>query len=237
MEFQSKKQSLTACNKIKKTRRGLKKRGYERDQRRLSILGNNCNGLKNKVESLKVLIYKFTPSIVTLQETMLKSKSLISLPGYEIFESLRCNKGGGGLLTAIDANLNPVLTSSFDNDDNIEILTVQLETGSHKIRVINAYGPQEDDGQEVITKFWLQVEQEIIDATDEGCCLILQLDANAKAGLEIIINDVNTMSGNGKLLVDMVDRHNLFIVNSWRKCKGIITRERITVLRNRKICY
>ena len=100
-----------------KTRRGLKKRSYNKDQSKLSIFGNNCDGIKNKVESLKVNVTSFSPSIVTLQETKLKSKNSFKIPGYQFFERLRCQKDGGGLLTAIDENLDPVLV--FSNEGSL----------------------------------------------------------------------------------------------------------------------
>ena len=50
---------------------------------------------------------------------------------------------GGGLLTAVDQDLEPVLIS--DGGDENEILVVQANLGNQEIRIINAYGPQEDE--------------------------------------------------------------------------------------------
>ena len=57
--------------------------------------------------------------------------------------------GGGGLITAIDENLGSVLVSNTEN----EILVVQIDVEGLDIRVINAYGPQEDSDVEIIHKF------------------------------------------------------------------------------------
>ena len=133
---------------------------------------------------------------------------------------------GGGLLSAIDENLDPALITE---NDQVELLTIQLTIGNLKVRSINAYGPQEDDDTEIKLDFWHTLEKEVIEAKDQDCLVIIQLDANAKVGCEVINGDVNPISGNGKLLLDMVMRQNLHIGNALEVCEGLITRERNTV--------
>ena len=201
---------------------------------KFSILGSNCNGIKNKQESLKNSINVFKPSIVTLQETKARKTGSVKLKGYQVFEKIRSGGSGGGLLTAIDKNLTPVLVST-GKEDNSELLTVQVKVGQHDIRIINAYGPQEDDcDKEEIYSFWQEIEEEVITAKDENCLVIIQLDANAKIGREKIKDDPNETSANGKILLDMVGRQNLTIANTLEKCKGVITRERRTTLKVEK---
>ena len=107
----------------------------------LKILGTNCNGLKGKIESLRSCIdcYKY-PSCITLQETKLNFPGTIYLEGYQIFERIR-KTNGGGLLSAFKSNLNPVLISI--GSEETELIVVQIQVLSIKIRVINGYGPQE----------------------------------------------------------------------------------------------
>ena len=95
---------------------------------------------------------------------------------------------------------------------------------------MNSYGPQEDDAAELISHFWQKIEEEVIIAKNEGCLILIQLDANAKIGNTIIRDDIHSMSGNGKLLWEFVNRQNLSIVNAQDKCCGTVTRERTTVL-------
>ena len=52
------------------------------------------------------------------------------------------------------------------------------------------------------------------------------MDANAKIGKEILKDDPNEQSNNGKILLEMVERQGLVIANTLDKCKGLITRER-----------
>ena len=87
---------------------------------------------------------------------------------------------------------------------------------------------------ENIQEFWQEIEQEVVSGIEDGCLLILQMDANAKLGREIIKNDPHDISENGKLLLDILERQNLTVVNSLDVCDGTITRERKTKSRIEK---
>ena len=114
-----------------------------------------------------------------------------------------------------------------DGGDEDEILVVQAKVGNQEIRIINAYGPQEDEQQNSLS-FWQNIEAEVISAADENCSIIIQLDANAKVGSPVIVSDPNEQSNNGKLLMEMIKRQNLFLLNATDLCKGKITRHRTT---------
>ena len=49
----------------------------------------------------------------------------MKLPGYQVFQKVR-NGLGGGLLTAVEENLEPVLISTGKKEDS-EILVVQCK--------------------------------------------------------------------------------------------------------------
>ena len=198
-----------------------------------SILGTNSNGIQAKKESLLKNINTFQPSVITLQETKLRKTGTLRLHGYQVFEKVRSGLGGG-LLTAVDEKLLPVLISTGKKDAS-EILVVQVKSENHSIRIINAYGPQEDTyNKDDIFEFWQELEQEVMSAKDDGCLLVIQLDANAKLGSEIIKSDPHNITENGQLLLDLMDRQNLSVVNAMDICTGVITRERITKARVEK---
>ena len=52
----------------KKCRRGVNRKGKRNVSLTLSVLGNNVNGLHNKIDSLLNNISYFKPSIITLQD-------------------------------------------------------------------------------------------------------------------------------------------------------------------------
>ena len=101
-----------------------------------------------------------------------------------------------------------------------------MEIENVKVRLINAYGPQEDDEVIKLNTFWEAIEHEIISAKREHCLVILELDANAKVGKDFIKDDPHPISKNGKIMIDLVQRQGFHIANSDPKCKGVITRER-----------
>ena len=208
----------------KKIRRGWGGKNKGKSQN-FSILAANSNGLRGKFDSLKNNINHFKPSCVLIQESKLRNKGTLKLNGYQIFELNRQGMGGR-LFTAVDENLSPVLISA---DDENEIMAVQVQAGGLDLRIINAYGPQEGSSKDEILNFWHQLESQVLSAKDDCCGIIIELDANAKLGADILSGDPNEMSHNGRMLLDMVNRQNLIIGNLSNKCKGNITRYRKTV--------
>ena len=212
--------------KHRRTRRGgVKHRSKKYVQ--FSILGNNVASISKKRDSLNALIDIFKqPSCITLQETKLGKQSQFKIENYEVFQKNR-NSQGGGILTAIDPSLNPLIIS--EENLSAEILTVQLDLNGHPLRVINGYSPQSDDNEQKRLDFWSTLEQEICEATREGCLILIQMDANAKVGRDIIADDPNNyMDDNGKELVSLLNRHNMVLLNGDKRCSGSITRFRET---------
>ena len=162
-----------------------------------------------------------------IQETKLSRKNQIRLDEYEVFEKVRKNKGGGGIMIGIRKDIKATPVEVSPQDPEVEILVVEVELENITIRFITAYGPQEDDHEGKINKFYCSLEEEIINCEERNCGLVLEMDCNAKLGGNIIKGDPHDMSGNGKLLWDIVQRRDCTVVNATEKCKGIITRSRM----------
>ena len=188
-------------------------------------MGNNICGILSKKESLLSNLEKFKIGIFTLQETKLSHKGLIKIPSYVIFEVLRNGKEGGSLMTGVHENLDPVF---IFEDINLEILVVQIKVANIAIRIINAYGPQEYSSHEKIISFYSTLDQVIQNAKFDECFIVCQLDSNAKVGYDVIKGDPHPKSSNGQILMDLVERNGLILCNATDKCKGLITRRRIT---------
>ena len=86
--------------------------------------------------------------------------------------------GGGGILLGIsnEGFPNPILVCQ--GDDNVELLVVQIEIGPIPVRLFCAYGPQE--GSKDCLAFYQRLEEEVENAIDADCGIIMELDANAK---------------------------------------------------------
>ena len=146
---------------------------------------------------------------------------MVKLPGYQIFEKIRMNqKGGGGLLTAIETVYNPIL---IDVDNDVEILIVEVMLTVGKLRIINAYGPQEHAANDDKKLSWNCLNEEVKKAMEESCMIALEFDANAKVGSNAIKGDPNETSVTGKHLLEFLEKHDLVMANAHTACKGIIT--------------
>ena len=218
---------LANLNHKKQTRRG---RGGSKkcSEKSLKIIGNNVAGLMGKKDSFLNLVNKLKPGISMLQETKLYRKGQIKLDNYSVFENIRGQSEGGGLLTMVHENFEPMLiprTKSSKMEENF--LVVEAKLGKSKVRYLNAYGVQENASSSDKMEFYSILDEEVENAFNNNCLVCVQLDANGKLGNEIINGDPNEISPNGRLLLDLINRKSLVVVNSTDKCNGIITRMKV----------
>ena len=190
----------------------------------LTIIGHNSAGLTGKSDSLKRLIQVKNPGIIMLQETKMKKTGKLQLQDFVIFEKIRENNDGGGLMTLVHENFEPIMIP----DEHTEFLVVDIFGHFGPIRTINCYGPQENLDLEKRTEFFMELEMKIISARESKKLICIQFDANSKFGRNIIPGDPHPMSSNGKILSEVLGRNDLIIVNGTEKCKGLITRIRNT---------
>ena len=106
------------------------------------------------------------------------------------FNLLRKSTSGGGLGIGIFNCLNPVLV--YEVNDEIELMVIEINIDGTKIRIINAYGPQENQKVELKQKFRDKLDYEVISCAENlGCGGLLQMDGNLKSGPSIIPGDPN----------------------------------------------
>ena len=105
-------------------------------EKNMFFLGTNSAGIMNKKDSFERNIELFKPAAFFLQETKIKSRNKIKLKDYTVFEHVRKNCGGGGLMTVVHNNLNPV---SIGNETEEEVIVVEAELGKEKVRLGVAY--------------------------------------------------------------------------------------------------
>ena len=162
------------------------------------------------------------------QETKLYKKGQIKLENFYSFESLRGQGEGGGLLTMVHENFEPVLIPNQNTSKMSEnVLVVESNLGKSRVRYINAYGVQETAPISDKMEFLSILDQEIENAFSNQSLVCMQMDGNGKFGKEIINGDPNEISANGRLLLDLINRKSLVIVSCTDKCKGLITQIRV----------
>ena len=218
-------------NKNVKTKRGKRKSrnklGNQFNEKSMFILGGNAAGLSNKKESFLRNISIFKPAAYFIQESKLTRKNKILVDDYVIFEHIRNNTVGGGVLTAVHKALNPVSVS--EEIEGEEIVVVEANLGKRKVRLINGYGPQESENEQVKKNFYSRLDVEVKRAKMAGTLICMEMDSNAKLGPDIIPDDPHPQSANGRLLETLIKDNNLRVINGSNLCKGTITRKRTTV--------
>ena len=190
--------------------------------------------MTGKLDSLISGVKSTGANIVTIQETHSTRKGKIVMPNYfVIFEAIRPAKNGG-TLCAIHENLNPKLIEEYS--DSFELLVVEIEVQSKSIRIMTGVGPQENWEEDKRTPFFIALEAEVVKAHMGGKSVIIQIDSNSKLGTTYIANDPHQISPNGKMLARVIDNHALIVANSSTRCKGLITRRRVTRDRTEESC-
>ena len=87
-------------------------------------------GMIGKKETFFNLVNKFKPGVSMLQETKLYKNGQIKVENYSVFENLRGQSEGGGLLTMVHENFEPVLVPSKHSskmNENILVVEAKLE--------------------------------------------------------------------------------------------------------------
>ena len=142
------------------------------------------------------------------------------IDGYTLFSRVREDKNGGGVAILVRDDIKSFVTPHIP-DRNIELIWVFVHKRNKRPLFIGSYyGKQETrtSKNEIEREFQL-LSEEIEEKSKDGE-IFLAMDANAKIG---ILNE--SISRNGKLLLDVVQKHKLTIVNCTNKCKGRITRQ------------
>ena len=99
-------------------------RPSSKSERNLTILQVNINGLRNKLEELKLLIHDTHADIITIQKTKLTPKAKTQkIHNFTSVRTDRLHKAGGGLITLIRDNITFTTTDipSTINTHNIEL--------------------------------------------------------------------------------------------------------------------
>ena len=188
-------------------------------------MGNNAAGLINKQDSFYRNIENFKPGVYFIQESKCRIRNQIKHDEYVMFEMIRKNGGGGGLLTAVHKSLSPV---SVSEETEVEVLVVQGNIGNNKVRFINGYGPQEGS-EETNSPFFNRIDLEVKSAQLAETLVCIELDANSKLGSRLVPGDPKEQSSNGKLLEKVIEDNDLIVVNGTDLCEGVITRFRKTI--------
>ena len=214
--------------KKRKIRKRHEKRSKIKNCENIKIFGINSAGIKSKIKSFNEILKRLSPKIWMIQETKLKPDEKIScenLNKYQVFYLNRQESQGGGLAFGIVKDFEATLIR--EGNDEVEAMSVKVVIGEVSIRMVIAYGPQENAKKEKKDKFWEYMEQEAHQAELEETGFIIQMDGNLHAGPDLVENDPNSKNQNGNFFMQFLNRNSsLVVVNTLKLCEGMITRVR-----------
>ena len=227
-----KETDVSKTNKSKQKR--IRRKQNKTKLSTLKFIGNNADGIMNKLESLENIL-KENPSAIFLQETQSNRPGRIKTPSskkytwYELHRTQKAPKGekGGGIALGVLNILEPSWIS--EGDDDAEAITVEIWIEGFPIRLVCGYGPQVYDKYPRKEKFWAYLNAEVLNATNNGAAFVLQMDGNLWAGKGILKNDPKDQNQNGKYFEKFLQQNpHLTVVNALQLCNGNITRRKIT---------
>ena len=187
--------------------------------KRMKILYANTQGIKSKLASLKGILSEVSPDIALFCETHLTNGAGIRLEGYAFFTKPRMDSAGGGVGICVKQEKKSIISPHY-SERPLEILWVSVARQNQKILHIGVYyGLQESASKERIKEEMDMLCNEVKEMKSDGD-VILCMDANAKIGL---LNE--PMSRNGRLIMELFEQCDLFVMNSTNKCEGAVTRQ------------
>ena len=129
--------------KARRRRKLRKNLSNDENKKSFNILHTNIRGFNSKADSLKAICKAKNVDVVTINETQLRGKKKIIIPGFEAFCKNRQKYDGGGIATCVkDVHAKDTLQIFEGNDEN-EILITRHSQFNFVINLINIYGCQE----------------------------------------------------------------------------------------------
>ena len=202
--------------KRKKKRNSKKKKDLPTKTGSLTLLHGNPRGAKGKQESIEKAAQIVSADIVTLNETLLTGKNKMKLPYYTSFTKNRVEKQFGGISTSVqdDWKEHAVLVGEGEGDD--EFHCIRLSNFSPPVTIVNNYGEIEGRNAKEVVARWARLKEEMdtINGRGEHCLLIGDLNKHVGNGELGVKDNHDYVSAGGRLMRDMVESGNWFLVNS-----------------------
>ena len=164
------------------------------------ISASDVKGLRRNMEELIFTLDEKKIDIVSINETFLKPKHKITIPGYKIIRKDRSTQQGGGvaLIFKTDIQFNNFKLNINNNRGNAEYVTIKVNTKKLNELIICSYcSPKR------------VVYEQLFEKLDNNFnSLIIMGDFNAKH-INLSSEETNYY---GKKLMDTLNSYNLFVV-------------------------
>ena len=199
----------------------------------------NVRSLSGKEVELVEEIKKYSVDILGITETKKKGEGVENYEGYKLIHSgVGTNeRARAGVATLIRNDL-------FDDSDinyiNERLLEINIDLKGKSVKIIVAYGPNEDAAKEHIDEFYNELQM-AIDRTKTNQEVMILGDLNARVGNNaesccgvIGKEGENVVSPNGERLIDISIRNNMKIANTFFKHKEAHKWTRVVEERNER---
>ena len=206
-----------------KTRKTRRSRKIHNALQTFRILYVNIRGLKSTVNSLTNIIAEKYPSVICLVETHLAKEDTISIEGYDLIFRNDSTSDSGSILIACENRLRSITVQVDEYSEVGQTLFIKLDNRRVQLRIGAIYAPQESRTlNQDLKKLYTAIEDNISEASQRNEKLVLIGDFNCKVG-NCIQGNTETKTKGGRVLLKMVEKHNLCKVNANSNCQGIWT--------------
>ena len=198
--------------KKRKNRRGKGKNSINV----FSILLVNLRGYRSKEYSLKKSLKKLKPSMVLMNETLMRGNMKITLePSYRTWSKNRTAQAGGGVATAVARAFMDKSGGAGEGRGVDEYIITRVTTFSPALNVINYYGEQRKTSKQEVEEKWKRLCQDLenIRARNEFCILGGDMNKWVGSGELGITGNHPQLSFGGKLLRELLASRNWVLVN------------------------
>lgn len=163
------------------------------------IIQWNINGLKTQFEKLQIIISKYSPNIICLQETNFKENYYRPIKGYNCYYSNRVSeRASGGVATYVKDTL---ITKNIRLQTNLEVVSVDVYYNDMNLHIINLYLPS--------NKLCFSTEiQNILNITSTPKILVGDLNAHNPSW------GSSKTDKRGILIENIIDDNNFVILNN-----------------------
>ena len=129
----------------------------------------NAEGVYNKKVALAERLQQENIDIACLQETHLKGQQRLNIRGFQVFKHNREGRTKGGAAILVK---NSILAKDFvvNTNDEAEIQGVEMTIGSQKLKLYNAYCPQDKE-----------LSLEYMEIPDDQCLIVGDFNSHSEA--------------------------------------------------------
>ena len=187
------------------------------------ILHSNIRGYTSKKEAFYEVVKDIDADVCILNETGLKGKNKVIIPGYTTFFKNREVKNMGGISTSIKDKWRDFAVNVGQGSHEDEYIITRLDNFKPAICIINCYGEQESRTcKEEIEARWSRLRKELdkIKARGEGCLLIGDLNKQVGSDDLGVAGNHSKVSIGGRLVRELLATKEYCLINNMDVAEG-----------------